>query len=83
MCRSNHGGMGQYIEQSIAIESGFLTEGNGLGDGLHSDTQQSIHDQFHRRAGTTGSEIKILLRDRAKNRFGVMKDLPRRRHRTA
>ena len=35
MCRSNHGGMGQYIEDSIAIESGFLTECNGLGDGLH------------------------------------------------
>src|SRR4029077_5914298 len=75
MCWSNHGGVGQYVEESIAIESGFLTKSNGLGDGLHPDTKQSIHDQFHGRARTTGSEVEILSRDRAKNRFGVMKHL--------
>src|SRR6266850_1327492 len=74
VCRSNHGGVGQYIEEAIPIESGFLTKDNGLGDGLHSDTKQSIRDEFHRRTGTTRSEIEILPRDRAKNRFGVIKD---------
>src|SRR6185295_20338436 len=65
VCRSDDRGMRQDIEQPIAIESGLLTECDGLGDGLHPYTQQGIHDQFHRGAGTAWAEIEILLRDRS------------------
>ena len=54
----------------MAIEPSLLTECHGLGNRLHSDSQQGVHDKLHRRSGAVRPHIKILFGDRAKDRLG-------------
>src|SRR2546422_919453 len=70
---SNRRSLGQHIEQAIAIKSSLLTECDGFGNRLHSNSQQGVRHKLHRRSGTTRPQIKILLRDRAKNRLSGLK----------
>jgi hypothetical protein len=39
MRRRNHSGMGKYIEEAIAVESGFWLSATRFGDGLHSHAE--------------------------------------------
>src|ERR1700752_4652484 len=70
----------------MAIETGLLTEGNGLGNCLHPDSQQAVNDQLHRSAGAARSQIKILSRDHSEDRLGggeaLLISAPEQRQRT-
>src|SRR5580704_3183734 len=61
--------VGQHLEQAMPIEASLLTERNRLGNRLHSDSQQGVHDKLHRRSGAARPEIKILSGDSAKDRL--------------
>src|SRR6266481_8171218 len=62
--------LGQHVEQTIAIKTSLLTKRNGLGNRLHSDSQQGVHDKLHRRPGAARPQIKILSGDHAEDRLG-------------
>src|SRR5208282_4096699 len=68
--RSDDCSLRQHLEQTIVIEASLLTECNGLGNGLHSDSQQCVHDKLHGRSGAARPQIKILSGDGAKDRLG-------------
>src|SRR5882672_4035392 len=70
---SNYCSLGQHVQQAIAIKPCLLTECDSFGNRLHSNSQQGVHDKFHRCSGTTRPQIEILLRDRAKNRLSGLK----------
>ncbi len=46
-----------------------------IGDRLHPDAEQRVDHELHRRARTAGSEIKVLPRDRVKDRLGGLESL--------
>src|SRR6267378_3002023 len=70
---SNHCSLGQYVQQAIAIKTSLLTECDGFGNRLHSNSQQRVCHKLHRRSGTTRPQIKIPSRDRAKNGLSGLK----------
>jgi hypothetical protein len=45
-----------------------------LGDACIPTPGEVFNDQFHGRAGTAGSQVEILVRDRAEERLGGMED---------
>src|ERR1700688_3263590 len=55
MSGSDHGGLTEDLEEKTALQSSFLAEGTGFGNGLHADTEQSVHYQLHGCAGTAGA----------------------------
>src|SRR6266446_5122996 len=70
---SNHCRLGQHVQQAITIKTSLLTECDGFSNRLHSNSQQRVCHKLHRRSGTAWPQIKILLRDRAKNRLSGLK----------
>jgi hypothetical protein len=70
MGRSDDRGLSKNLQQSIAIETGLLTERYGLGNCLHPNSQQGVHDKLHSCSGTAGPQIKILSGDHFEDRLG-------------
>src|SRR6202166_4727675 len=63
----DHRRLGQNIKQTLAIKAGLLAEGRSLGDGLHADSEQSVHHQLHRGSRSAWPQIEMLPADRIKN----------------
>src|SRR5476651_2601243 len=70
MRRSNNRGLGENVQQSITIETSLLSKYKGLGNCLHPDSQQAVHDKLHGCSGTARPQIKILSGDYSKDRLG-------------
>ncbi len=49
MCLSDYRSFCKNAEQTAAIEPRLLTECYGLGNRLHSNSEQSVHDKLHNR----------------------------------
>src|SRR2546426_11487634 len=57
----------------MAIKAFLLTQGNRLGDRLHSNSQQGIRNKLHRGPRAAAAQIKILTGDRAEDWLGCLK----------
>ena len=62
-------GLGQNIEQPLAIQACFFAQDNRLRDRLHANSKYSVHHQFHRGSRSAGPKMEMLPADRRKNGF--------------
>src|SRR5260370_32092070 len=72
MCWSYDCSLGQHFEHAIAVKTSFLTKCHSLRYRLHSDSQQGVHDELHRRSEAAWPEIKVLLGDATKDRLSAV-----------
>ncbi|HEY6345676.1 MAG TPA: hypothetical protein VIY49_29605 [Bryobacteraceae bacterium] len=67
---SNNGGFGQGVEEEVVLKAEPGAERERLGNGLHPQAQQGVHDELHGYTGTAGAHIEPLTGDGSENRLG-------------
>ena len=76
MSRRDDGCLCQDFEQPLSFKTGFLSQDNGLSDGLHTNTQQRIDDQFHSGSRARATQKMELFCDCLENRLSGAEQLP-------
>src|SRR5207237_3651605 len=69
LTRRYHRGFAQHLGQTLARQTAFLAEGEGLGQRLDAQPQQRVGTQLHRGAGASGTEVERLAPEDGEDRL--------------
>jgi len=67
----NDGGT-QHIEEPVALQTRFQTEGDRFGQCLHSEAEQGVDAQLHRRTGTGRPDVEGFLAEDGQDRLASL-----------